>query len=112
MGAFAYSPEDLQWLYHAIIPVWYVREVTHLPLTRVDLQTDPIDESADHHLPMRYTAQVLDLADADPPHHVIWSGGWTQGERYAAMARYIWTLYQYPIMSTLTGPTSSPAAAM
>ncbi|THU82091.1 hypothetical protein K435DRAFT_872672 [Dendrothele bispora CBS 962.96] len=87
MGAFAYTPDDLQRLFHAGIPVWYVREVTHLPVT------------------------LLDLADADPPHRVVWSGGWTQGERYAAMARYIRTLYQYPIMSTLTGPTSSPAAA-
>ncbi|THU92641.1 hypothetical protein K435DRAFT_862255 [Dendrothele bispora CBS 962.96] len=27
------------------------------------------------------------------------------------MARYIRTIYQYPVMSSLTGPTSSPAAA-
>ncbi|THU97074.1 hypothetical protein K435DRAFT_857976 [Dendrothele bispora CBS 962.96] len=86
MGAFAYSPDDLQRLYHAGIPVWYVWEVTYLPLT------------------------LLDLADADPPHRVIWSGGWTQGEHYAAMARYIRTLYQFPVMGTLTGPPSSPAA--
>ncbi|THU86473.1 hypothetical protein K435DRAFT_868264 [Dendrothele bispora CBS 962.96] len=111
MGAFAYLPDDLQRLFHAGIPVWYVREVTHLPATRVDLRVDPIDESANHQLPMRYTDKVLDLADADPPHRVVWSGGWTQGERYAAMARYIRTLYQYPVMSSLIGPTSSPAAA-
>ncbi|THU89804.1 hypothetical protein K435DRAFT_677132 [Dendrothele bispora CBS 962.96] len=112
MGAFAYSPDDLQRLFYAGIPVWFPREVTHLPSLRVDKLVRPIAETANQMLPMRHSDRNVDLADAVPPHRLVWTGGWNQGDRYAAMARFICTLHQYPAMSTCQGPPVSPAIAL
>ncbi|THU88211.1 hypothetical protein K435DRAFT_866499 [Dendrothele bispora CBS 962.96] len=112
MGAFAYSADDLQRLFQAGIPVWYIREVTYLPSIRVDRLVHPITESADRLLPMRHSDQYVNVADANPPHRLVWTGGWTQGDRYAAMARYIRSLHQYPAMGVSRGSTVSPAIAL
>ncbi|THV00650.1 hypothetical protein K435DRAFT_793991 [Dendrothele bispora CBS 962.96] len=109
MGAFAYSADDLQRLFHAGIPVWFIREVTYLPTLRIDKLVQPIAETANRLLPMRHSEQYVDLADANPPHRLVWTGGWTQGERYAAMARYTRSLHQYPAMGTSKGGPVSPA---
>ncbi|THV04240.1 hypothetical protein K435DRAFT_577724, partial [Dendrothele bispora CBS 962.96] len=77
MGAFAYSPDDLQRLFYAGIPVWFLREVTHLPSLRVDKLVRPIAETANQMLPMRHSDRNVDLADAVPPHRLVWTGGWT-----------------------------------
>ncbi|THU79080.1 hypothetical protein K435DRAFT_564760, partial [Dendrothele bispora CBS 962.96] len=98
MGAFAYSADDLQRLFHAGIPVWYIRDVTYLPTIRVDKLVHPVTENANQLLPMRHSDQNVTLADANPPHRMVWTSGWTQGERYAAMAHYIRSLHQYPAM--------------
>ncbi|KAK7442012.1 hypothetical protein VKT23_016289 [Stygiomarasmius scandens] len=112
MGAFAYNAEDVQRLFHAGIPVWYVRDVTLLRGIRVDTVADPVEESANQLLPMRNSDKFLDLADASPPHRVVWTGGWTQGERYAAMGRFIRSLHEYRVMCMSTTSSSSPVLAI
>ncbi|THU88003.1 hypothetical protein K435DRAFT_803851 [Dendrothele bispora CBS 962.96] len=73
MGAFTYSPDDLQRLFYAGIPVWFTREVTHIPSLRVDKLVRPIAETANRMLPMCLSDQNVDLADAVPPHRLVWT---------------------------------------
>ncbi|KIK49875.1 hypothetical protein GYMLUDRAFT_108576, partial [Collybiopsis luxurians FD-317 M1] len=55
-------------------PVWLVRPLREKQATPIHRIIPPLDETFHNRLPLRMSEFELDLADAEPPHRLLFSG--------------------------------------
>ncbi|KAJ8092482.1 hypothetical protein PM082_023735 [Marasmius tenuissimus] len=106
MGAFTEDYDALDSLYHAGIPVWYIRRLSNTPEVRIDKVVNFIHDTNSFKLALRFGG-VLDTSDASPPHRIIYNQLAAKPERYMAMGNFIRSLFQYPCLIGLDTPRSS-----
>ncbi|KAL0564366.1 hypothetical protein V5O48_017680 [Marasmius crinis-equi] len=96
MGAFVEKLDDLDSLFHAGIPVWYVRRFSDSPDVRVDCVTHFIDNTFTQKLPLRFGGELDTSDDPACSKLVIYTGMAGKPERYLHMLSYMRSLFQYP----------------
>ncbi|KIK54141.1 hypothetical protein GYMLUDRAFT_103954, partial [Collybiopsis luxurians FD-317 M1] len=106
MGAFTEDLETLDFLFHAGIPVWWVRLANNSPNARIDEVVPFIREDNQHRFHLRSNT-VIDCMDESPPHPVIFSGACAKPERYIRMGGYLRSRLQYPLLLGSDEPRSS-----
>ncbi|THU92862.1 hypothetical protein K435DRAFT_862048 [Dendrothele bispora CBS 962.96] len=112
IGAFTEDLDVAAQLYRTGIPIWVVRPVDELCHVRIDQVVEPITESFNQHIPIRDSADYIDVTDAVPAHPVIYNGLPGKAERYIRMGRYIKNFNSYSMMGVFgTGSTVSPSSS-
>ncbi|KAJ8074360.1 hypothetical protein PM082_009976 [Marasmius tenuissimus] len=106
MGAFTEDYDVLDSLYHAGIPVWYIRPISASPEVRIDAVVDFIHDTNSFSLALRF-GDVLDTSDATPPYRIVYSHLAGKPERYLAMGNFIRSLFHYPRLLGSAAPRSS-----
>ncbi|KAL0563942.1 hypothetical protein V5O48_018115 [Marasmius crinis-equi] len=107
MGAFVDNEDELDNLFHAGIPVWFIQPFSLSPDVRVDSLSGFIDDSLTHKLSLRF-GRELDTNDISPTSNpVIYTGLAGKPERYLCMIRYIRSLFQYPSLLSSSEVRSS-----
>ncbi|KAL0566092.1 hypothetical protein V5O48_015926 [Marasmius crinis-equi] len=106
-GAFTEDLDELDSLFHAGIPVWYLRCLAISPNVRIDSLASFIDDAIMHRLPLCFGGK-LDTHDAFPSSTpVIYNGLAGKPKRYLHMLNYICSLSHYPSLLSSNQPRSS-----
>ncbi|KIK55741.1 hypothetical protein GYMLUDRAFT_175122 [Collybiopsis luxurians FD-317 M1] len=86
--AFMEDEETLHFLFHAGIPVWWVRDTKLSPNAWINkvLPFLCVDSNQELHL---HSNTVIDCADEDPPHPIIFTGLCGKLERYIKMGSFL-----------------------
>ncbi|KAL0056772.1 hypothetical protein AAF712_016618 [Marasmius tenuissimus] len=95
VGAFVENLDELDNLFHAGIPVWYLRRFEESPDIRIDAEAYFINNISTQKLPLRFGGE-LDTCDDTPPRPVLYTGLAGKPECYLCMLNYIRSLFQYP----------------
>ncbi|KAK1217024.1 hypothetical protein PQX77_020330 [Marasmius sp. AFHP31] len=106
MGAFTEDYDALDSLYHAGIPVWFIRRLSTIAEVRIDTVADFIHDTNSFQLALRF-GDVLDTSDASPPHRIVYSHLAAKPERYLAMGNFVRSLFHYPRLIGTDAPRSS-----
>ncbi|THU81367.1 hypothetical protein K435DRAFT_555056, partial [Dendrothele bispora CBS 962.96] len=96
MGAFTDNLDVADMLFRMGIPLWLVRPTTLLASTRIDKVVAPLDETFEHHLPLRAPGLELDVSHRVPEHELIYTGLPGSYRRYLKMGLYVYKLFSYP----------------
>ncbi|KIK65176.1 hypothetical protein GYMLUDRAFT_145217, partial [Collybiopsis luxurians FD-317 M1] len=97
IGAFTESLDDLDILFYAGIPVWYVCMAKSMPYARINSVAPLLHEDYSQKL-VRPGGFIVDCADTSPPHKVVYEGLPNKPDRYQKMAAYIDSLVNEPAM--------------
>lgn len=93
VGAFTDDYNIADVLFYAGIPVWHVHPIKDLPKLRIAIAREPVAITATSLIlpaPNSYSpCTIVDTADADPPHPVVFKGMSTDLGRYLAMAAFL-----------------------
>ncbi|KIK50855.1 hypothetical protein GYMLUDRAFT_145271, partial [Collybiopsis luxurians FD-317 M1] len=101
IGAFTEDLGDLDLLFYAGIPVWYICTVKSMPFVRIDSVVSFIREDYSQRL-TQPDGFVVDATDATPPHKIIYDGLPNKPDHYRNMAKYLDSLLSETPM--LSGP--------
>ncbi|KAF9075591.1 hypothetical protein BDP27DRAFT_1212498, partial [Rhodocollybia butyracea] len=102
-GGFVEKAEDADILFHAGIPVWLVRAAADCANARVDKVANVITEDPSQRIKL-HTGYLLNCADEEPSHDLIYIGLANKTERYSAMAAYIRLQFQGPSLFGSSNP--------
>ncbi|KAK1230693.1 hypothetical protein PQX77_006208 [Marasmius sp. AFHP31] len=95
MGAFTEDYDVLDSLYHAGIPVWFIRRLSTIAEVHISAVADFIHDTNSFALALRL-GDVLDTSDVSPPHRIVYSHLAAKPERYLAMGNFVRSLFHYP----------------
>jgi hypothetical protein len=105
VGAFTEDEETLHTLFHAGIPVWWVRGSKMSPNARIDDVVPFLCADVNEKLRLRENT-VIDCADRSPPHPIIFTGLCGKPERYIRMGGFLRQQMQYPLLLGSDQPRS------
>ncbi|KIK50018.1 hypothetical protein GYMLUDRAFT_144175, partial [Collybiopsis luxurians FD-317 M1] len=97
VGAFTESLNDLDFLFYAGIPVWYVCLAKSMPYARIDSRSSLLGEDTSQRF-VRPNGFVVDCTDSSPRHKTIYEGLSNKPDRFRKMAAYVDSLLNDPAM--------------
>ncbi|KIK53447.1 hypothetical protein GYMLUDRAFT_120844, partial [Collybiopsis luxurians FD-317 M1] len=105
IGAFTEDEETLHFLFHAGIPVWWVRPAKLSPNARIDKALSFLCVNSNEELHLRPNT-IINCADKDPPHPIIFTRLCGKPERYIKMGNFLRRQMQYPLLLGSDQPRS------
>jgi hypothetical protein len=88
IGAFTENLNDLDLLFYAGVPVWYICTVESMPYVRID-SVVPFLQEDNSQCFIRPDGFIVDCTDASPPHKIIYDGLPNRPDRYHKMATFL-----------------------
>ncbi|KIK53472.1 hypothetical protein GYMLUDRAFT_104434, partial [Collybiopsis luxurians FD-317 M1] len=88
IGAFTKQLGDLDLLFHAGIPVWYICRVKNMPYVRIDSVAPLLCEDYSQQL-IRPDGFVVDCSNTTPPHKIIYNGVPNRPDHFQKMGEYL-----------------------
>ncbi|KIK51177.1 hypothetical protein GYMLUDRAFT_105785, partial [Collybiopsis luxurians FD-317 M1] len=88
IGAFTENLNDLDLLFYAGVPVWYICMADSMPYVRIDSVAPLLREDHSRRF-VRPDGFIVDCTNASPPHKIIYDGLPNRPDRYHKMAAFL-----------------------